>query len=456
MQTFTLVIICCITLAEFLVQLLNLPEILRFLPEALSAVVILYVLVAGTRDRFRLVAPKYWIVFGALALVLICGIINGEPGAGPVISASRFYLRAVPLFFLAAVLPLSEIQLRRQLRWLLAIALIQAPVAVYQRWVVQAAGRFSGDDVKGTLLDSGILTIYLICGIAVLTGLLMRGRIRGRWYALLFILLIIPTTINETKVTVFYLPMAILIALIVGAAPGKRLRYVSAGLLGLIVTGALFVPVYNLTQANNPYKNEKDITTLFTNEKLMGRYLSSDVSGVGTKKDVRRVDAIVVPLQFLAKDPVRLAFGLGTGAVSPSNLGRSFQGDYHLLFKKFLIISFAYFLLEFGIFGVMLILVLFWMVFADTLAVARNDKDSLFGALAVGWAAVVAIFAIDIVYTNFHEFASVTYLYWYFSGLICARCMAIAYEKRSRSNQATALASARRLGHANLKEIGPA
>jgi hypothetical protein len=448
MHAFTLAIICCITLVDFLAQVLNLPAVLHFLPEAMSAVVIFYVLVAGTRDRFHLVAPKYWLVFGAMALVLLCGVINGAPGTGPVISGSRFYLRAVPLFFLPAVLPLSEIQLKRQLRWLLAIALIQVPIAAYQRWVIQAASRFSGDDVRGTLLDSGILTLFLVCGIAVLTGLLMRGRIGARWYALLAVLMIIPTTINETKVVAFYLPMAILIAVLVGAAPGKRLRYASVGLMGLIVTGALFAPIYNLTQVNNPYKNERDIAAFFTNEKQVSRYLSADVAGVGTKKDVRRGDAIVVPLQYLAKDPVRLAFGLGTGAVSPSNLGKNFEGEYHLLFKQFLIVSFTFFLLEFGIFGVALILVLFWLVFADTLAVARNDKNSLFGAFAVGWAAVVAIFALDIVYTNFHEFASVTYLYWYFSGLICARRMAIAYEKRSRSSEAALMPSAPRLGRA--------
>ena len=431
MQAFTLAIICCVTLAESLVQLLNLPGFLRFLPEAMSAVVILYVLVAGTRDRFRWVAPKYWIVFGALALVLLCGVINGAPGAGPVISGSRFYLRAVPMFFLPAVMPLSEIQLKRQLKWLLAIALIQVPVAVYQRWVIQAAGRFSGDDVRGTLLDSGILSLFLVCAIAVLTGLLIRGRIRARWYVPLVVLLIIPTTINETKVVVFYLPMAILISLFVGAAPGRRLRYAMVALLGLMAIGALYVPIYNETQVNNPYKSEKDIANLFTNQKQMSKYLSSDVAGVGTKKDVRRGDAILVPLQFLAKDPVRLAFGLGTGAVSPSNLGQSFQGDYHLLFKQFLIISFSFFLLEFGIFGVALILLLFWLVFADTLAVVRNDKNTLLGAFAVGWAAVVAIFALDIVYTIFHEFASVTYLYWYFAGLVCARRMAMAHENRA-------------------------
>src|SRR5580704_6024874 len=110
--------------------------------------VMLYVFVAGTRDRFRLVAPKYWLVFGALALVILCGIINNNPGAGPLITGLRFYFRAAPLFFLPA---------------LLALAFIQLPVAVYQRWVIMSAGRYSGDGVQGTLMDSGILSMLLIC-----------------------------------------------------------------------------------------------------------------------------------------------------------------------------------------------------------------------------------------------------------------------------------------------------
>jgi hypothetical protein len=75
-----------------------------------------------------------------------------------------------------------------------------------------------------------------------------------------------------------------------------------------------------------------------------------------------------------------------------------------------------------------LIGVLFWMMFSDTLTVARQDR-SLVGVVAIGWTGVVVIFALDIVYTIFHEFVSVTYLYWYFAGLICARCVALAKDR---------------------------
>ncbi len=431
MQAFTLTLLCCVMLSDFLVKVLGLPTLLRFLPEAMSGIVMLYVLFAGTRDRFHLVAPKYWFAFGAMLVVIICALVNNPTGVGPVLSGLRFDLRAAPLFFLAAVLPMSEANLRRQLKCLLALGLMQVPVAIYQRYIIEQAGRFSGDDVRGTVMDSGILSLYLICAVLILTGLLLRRRIRPHWYALLFFVLLFPTTINETKVTVIFLPLGLVATVMLAAEPGKKLKYMATGVVALLVAGALFIPIYNYTQAHNPYKNERDLTAFFTDQKRIGRYLSSDVGGLGTKKDVRRGDAIIVPLQYLAKDPVKLMFGLGIGAVSPSQLGKNFEGKYYLLFDKFLIISFTTFLLEFGLLGLMVIGVLFWMVFSDTLKVLRQD-DSLVGALATGWSGVVVIFAIDVLYTNFHEFTSITYLYWYFSGVICARCVSLAYEGRRR------------------------
>jgi hypothetical protein len=427
MQAFILALFCCVTLSDFLIQQLSLPPIARFLPEVLSGILILYVVVAGTRDRFRLVAPKYWLFFGAMALVMLCGIINSDPGAGPLISGMRLYLRAVPLFFLPAVLPMTEEQLKRQLNLLLTLAFVQLPVAAYQRWVIMSEGRSSGDPVQGTLMDSGILSIFLICAALVLTGLLLKRRIGRVSYAVLFLLLLFPTTINETKVTVILLPFGLLTTLILGADKGKRLRYAGTALGLLVVFGAIFVPIYDKMEQNYPYK--VPIVDFFTNQQQLNRYfVSKDArAGLGGTKAARRADAMRIPIEYLAKDPVSLAFGLGLGNASPSTLGKNFQGSYYTLFQSVLTLSFSFFILEFGILGVLLIAALFWMVFSDSLAVAHRDS-TLTGALAAGWIGVVAVFLLATIYTAYQYFTSITYLYWYFSGVICARAMSLRLE----------------------------
>jgi hypothetical protein len=429
MQALVYFIFFCAMFCDFLIDLFSLPSNIRFLPEACSLIVILYTLVAGTRDRFRFVAPKYWIVACALGLVILCGIINGDPGAGPLISGMRFYFRAAPLFLLPAVLRTSEKQLETQLKVILFFAFLQLPLAVYQRWLVISQGRFSGDSVTGSLSDSGILSMFLICVALVLTGMLLKHRIGKLKYLVIFLILLFPTTINETKVTVIFMPAGLLVTLLVGADPGKRLRYAFVAIGLLVVFGAIFVPVYNKMEEADP--RHIDIVEFYTSQKRLSYYLAtpekdSKETGLGGNTSARRADALTIPFQYLSKDPVKLAFGLGLGNASPSLTSKSFEGAYFPLFHNLLVISFAYFLLEFGVLGLILIGMLLWMVFWDSVAVARLD-DGLTGALAAGWTGVVVIFVIATVYTTFHFHTSVTFLYWYFAGVICARRMALLY-----------------------------
>lgn len=455
MQAFVIAIFCTAMLSDFLVEQFSLPPIARFAPEILSGLVILYVMVAGTHNRFRLVAPKYWLVFGALALVILCGIINNNPGAGPLITGLRFCFKAAPLFFLPAVLPMDEPRLRRQFKVLLALAFLQLPVAVYQRWVIMSAGRYSGDGVQGTLMDSGILSMFLICAVLVLTGLLLKHRIGKLPYLVLFLLLLFPTTINETKVTVIILPLGLLVTLFVGAEPGKRLRYTGIALAALIVFGAIFVPVYDKMEEGDP--DRIDIVDFFTNQQQLRQYVVANdkgrEAGVGGTQVAHRGEAISIPLQYLARDPVHLAFGLGLGNVSPSTMGKNFEGSYYRLFENIAVTSFACFVLEFGLLGVMLIGVLFCMVFYDGLSVARRD-DTLTGALAAGWTGVVAVFLVATVYNSFHFFTSVTFLYWYFSGVVCARATALARDAVHVPHPAVQFRSTPAVGPAALPSSG--
>lgn len=426
MQVFILIVMLLVTTSDFVAELLDLPPILHFIPEMLSLVLIVYIFIAGTRNRFELVAPKYWLAFAALAVVILCGIVNNGTGSGPIITGMRFYFRALPMFFLAAVAPVSDAQLRKQLKLLLAVGLLQLPVAVYQRWVIYSLDRYSGDDVRGTLQDSGILSMYLICAALVVLGMMLKRRIGKLWFTVLFFLLLFPTTINETKVTVIFLPLGLLLVLIIGAEPGKRLRYGALTMIALIAFGAIFVPIYDMLEEHNHYKVK--IVDFFTNEQQLDKYLVAQGrnrgTGIGGRKLSGRGDAVMVPIAYLSRDPVNLAFGLGLGSVSPSNLGKNFEGGYYRLFHSVLVTSFSYFILELGVLGVLLISFIYWLMFADSVFVARYDVG-LAGAIAAGWTGVVAIFFLGMIYNVFYQFPSVSYLFWYFAGVIAARRVAL-------------------------------
>jgi hypothetical protein len=416
-----------VTLGEFLSSTTKGIGMLKLIPEMLSAVVTLLVVLLGVRRSFRLVAPKYWLVFGTLVVVIVAGILSNGEGSGPILQGARLYLRAIPMFILPAVYPFTDKQLRQQLRVLLVIGLVQVPIACYQRWVILDAGRFSGDDVYGTLMESGILSLVLIGMVLVLTGQFLRKRISTRLFVLLFFFLLVPTMLNETKITVFALPIGLLTTIVTAAPPGKRMRIFLGGVSLLVAFGAIFVPIYDAMNANSPWKEGRTLEDFFTDQKTMANYMEQKKgASLGMGRDVRRGDAITVPLQYLSKDPVQLAFGLGMGNASTSNLGQAFTGDYNGLFEKFMITAFSVFLIEVGVFGVSLIFLLYWLLYKDTLAVARTDPG-LTGSIAAGWIGVVAITPLATLYQPLEAFTSVSYLFWFYSGLMAARRTQLTY-----------------------------
>jgi hypothetical protein len=428
MHYLVLAIIISVSLIDQLTASHILPKPLAFIPEVLSGLTVLYVVTAGARQRFQYVRTAYWFAFGGILLVMLCGAFANDVAPGPIFAGIRYYMRAIPLFFLPAVYEFKDWQIRQQLRLLLLFAMIQLPFAWHQRLLVIRTDRFSGDSVIGTLLDSSVLSIYLICAVCILTGLFLRQRISKVTYFVLFFYLLAATTINETKGTLILLPIALLTVVLVGSSPAKRARnfVLTVGIFVVFLAG--FIPVYDYLELKNPYYI--GIEQFFTNEKAVNNYLDTH-SGVGAKHDTGRIDAIVVPLKRLSNDPVQLAFGLGLGNASHSSLGPQFIGAYFPLYAGFLVSSFSYFLLEIGIFGTALVFVLYWLIFRDSLAVARSD-DSLTGSIALGWSGVALLVAVATPYKAMHVYESLSYLFWYFSGLVAARRMRLAFAARAQ------------------------
>ena len=418
MQYLTLLMVLSVTLAQYLSSIHFAPPLLRYLPEGLSVLCAAIVLLAGPRDRFRFVAPRYWLAFFATAAVMACGVLANDVAPGPLLEGLRFYLRAMPMFFLPAVVAVTESQLRAQLRLLLAIALLQVPLSVYQRYTIYALGHMSGDDVYGTLMISSIMSIFLVAVICVAAALALRGRLSKIAFCI-FVLLVIPTTINETKSTVFLLPLGLLTTLLAGSPPRKRLRVSVSAVLLLTVFVGLFVPIYDFfAVTNNPYPYTFE--SFFTDKKRVMTYLDRNTD-VGSRGEVGRVDAIVAPLQEFSSDPVHLMFGVGIYNASFSGLGNSYSGEYYPLLGRYAgETSASAFLVETGLLGLALALLLDWLVFRDAVYVAMHDR-SLFGALALGWLGIMVVVVISTFYKSLHYFESLSYLFWYFAGVIAAQ-----------------------------------
>jgi hypothetical protein len=421
MHVLMMITLCLASVCEAIALAWKPASLMKFVPEVMAIIIACAVFFEGVRKGFPNVATKYWIALGSMAFIVVCGILTNSVGSGPVFAGIRVYVRAIPLFLVPAVFTFTDEQIKTQVKLMLGIGLLQVPVSIYQRYVIWAAGRFSGDDVRGTAADSGILSIILICMALVLLGAYMRKQITATRFFILFFLLLLPTMINETKATVILLPIGLLTTIVAGSPTGQRLKVFTLGVVLLGVFGAILVPVYDWMAEKNPYKNEKHLMDFFTNSQEMNRYMETKGgAGVGTQHAVRRNDAIRVPIQYLSKDPVKLAFGLGIGNASHSNLGQNFEGDYYDLFQYFSVLSISTFMLELGMLGTALVLILYALLFFDAIAVAREDTG-LRGSLAIGWIGIVPVIVAATFYTSIHLFTILSFYFWYFGGMVAAR-----------------------------------
>jgi hypothetical protein len=409
-----------------------LPGPLKFLPELLSGVYAGYVVGAGLRTRFYRVPVRYLAVFGAIAVIILCGVLANDVASGPILAGMRYYLRGIPFFFLPAVISIGDGQLRRYLYFVLGLSFLQVPLSLYQRYALESSGHDTGDGVMGTVMDSGGLTLFLISAMCVLTAAMVRGRISKVAFTIMFVILLIPISINETKITAVLLPPALLATLLTGSEAGKRVRVFVTALGLLVISGAIYVPLYNYFNELNKSPDEQfTIAQVFTEEFLSSYLDTKSQVGKATVSQVGRVDALVVPLQILSADPVRFAFGFGIGNASSSNLGPSFSGKYYDVYGPFVVgFSSGTFLLELGVFGFALILLLHGMILRDALTVARQGRGFP-ELIAVAWVGTSFVIICGIFYTAPHVVELLNYCYWFFSGVVATRRTTLLQEQKA-------------------------
>jgi len=245
MHTLIVAAIVSVLSFEFLADLKWLPQLFKFFPEFFAIVAAVLIIVAGVRSRFQYVRSVYWLLFGAFLLIVICGAVVNRLEPGPIFAGLRIYLRALPFFFLPAVLELKENQLRVQLLLLLAFCLLQIPLAAAQRMATMARGGITGDETFGTLMSGSFLSLFLISAVCVLTGFFLRNRISAIKVFPLMILLLVPTMLNETKAVLVLVPVAFMTCFVVGAKRGTRLKNIVLGLVSVGCFIAIFIPVYD-------------------------------------------------------------------------------------------------------------------------------------------------------------------------------------------------------------------
>jgi len=414
----------------------NLGKIFNLVPELLSSLILLFVVLKIGADRSISISRGYVILGIVVSLHVVVGLLINLVAPGTILNGLRPYLKLIPIFLLPAVYQVSEMQMRRQLKFVLMLTVLQFPVAFYQR-LVEFRGVPTGDVITGTLGfgGSGALSFLLVAGIAVLFSFYLAGHIKTIRFLLLASLLFLPTTINETKVTLVLIPVALLLPLIYARGRHLRARHYAAFGAAAVVLIAGYVAIYDYVAAQ---LGREQLVSFVGSKKNATRYfyIGSDQGLEALKErsvgDVRlppeklsaydagrRLDNLILPLRYhYYNDPVRLWVGAGLGNTSESFI-KQFSGELGERVGesgKDMLMSLI--LWETGIGGVLFFLVFMYFLFRDAHRLAQQKTAAT--TFAIGWLAVLAMTLLTSAYINILYANALGYLLAYFSGYVAA------------------------------------
>ncbi|GBC60924.1 hypothetical protein DENIS_1884 [Desulfonema ishimotonii] len=387
------------------------PRSVTWMPEFLS--MIAGVVIASRfaiRGRFKL-HPKYLYLIFLYSTVLFVGTVLNATSSKVIIIGMRHYYKHLPFFLLPAVYDFSEKDVLRQLKLALFLLLMQCPLALYQRYI-EFKDRTTGDVITGTLEDSGSLSITLICAIGVVFAFYLKRKINVAVFLVFALMLLVPTTINETKVSIILLPVAFLLPALLCEG------YVNSGrvknLLIVILMGSIFLSVFVVIYDRQENAQGGGILSFFTDKKTRDKYLFEEDDRDEDSTNVRRGDALMLAYNYLSRDVYTVIVGLGIGNVMASMFNEAESGKFATMGAEKLTLTHLFW--ESGLSGVITYLCIYLCIFRDVMLLKkRNDA---FGTLALGWTSVFMIMVISLIYTNMGHQNVINFLFWYFSGLL--------------------------------------
>ena len=401
---------------EFVVQLVpSAPPRLSLLLDALIGVIAITVFVKILAERsWALIPARYFLLMLAFTYVCITGLILNAVPTDTAFAGSRYFFRYLPVVLLPFAFKLDEREQKLILGVFAFIFMLQLPVTVLQRFVFWS-DLVTGDEVRGTYGSSSSVAVMACIGLVFTLTFYIKGRIGAVRAGMLSLVLLIPPSLAEAKVT------PILIAVGVAVLVWQFRKQFSAGkmLLVSIATFAgitMFVVVYSvmyspeegvgyfevMTDDRYQYQYE-DIEApelelnLAERSDQLGKF--NPTAAIQTNREPGRIDSMLMPFQALwPNEPLTLLFGVGIGNMT-SNFGQG--GDYFYLTKSMSGASttISHLLWETGLFGCILYLYFLISLVFDCLKYS-HDREDFISVIAMAMVPTSAIMGLTLIYTN--------------------------------------------------------
>lgn len=418
------ILFASVFLFEYLSEkIILLPQKASFALDLIPVIVTLYIFLKFASSKKMVFPIKYLIVIVVLILVIIIGLLLNGTTPLRIVVGMRYYFKQLPLFFLPMVYLFTEKEVINQTKLLFLFLCLQTPVALYQR-LISYSGVNTGDVITGTTGSSTTLTIVILFGLTFLFSLYLNKRVSLLKFILFSLLVFIPATINETKITLVLLPFLLISASYFNSwnRLSDKIKKLAAAVMIAIVALSIFVPIYDHFMKE---RTETGVLEFFFQEEdELERYLYYGNRGQVEHQRIRRGDAIVLSITKQENDIGKLIFGCGMANVLSSNIGNlSFKEKKRLEYGPGMLL-FTNLVWELGFFGLAVHYIFLIMVFSD--AMKLRKIDSYFGVIGLSWCTITIMMIIFSIYTNYILISLINYLFWYFSGIVVSNSYRIS------------------------------
>jgi len=367
-------------------------------------------------------------------LVILGGLFIADATTGPFVGGLRLFGKYLIFFALPMACLPSAGQLRNQMLLLLALALIQLPVTVWQRFF-QYAGS-GGDFARGTVGTGAFNAIILISVSAGVVGAYCKKKIRPATAVILATVLLLPPALAEVKTAFILMPFAILFPILhARSANGDTRPSLASGVLVFVLALGAFVVTLDTTEntlnGRHSAEGEKfSLLALLTDKDRLLNYLAPQASGANTER-YGRIDGLLAPFSEFKDRPMLLLTGLGLGAITNSPI-ESFSADQHIELAKSGKGKSTYgrLLWEVGLLGMLLVLIGLAMLWRDARFLCKEQTE--YGALGLAMTAIVPIFVIAFFWRYLLTNNTVMCLLAYFAGLVVAKAAQLRQTERAQ------------------------
>ena len=393
-------------------------EFTWFIDLILIILLVRYLLLFPQHRRRPIPMPTKWIV-GFLIFAVFSALIN-QISAMTAFIGLRVLMKYSLLFIVLYSMDFSEKFIKRLFYLLFAIALIQIPVAIIElKFFVPAKVMGLWDLITGTFghNNTGILAVYLLEWIAFLVAIMVEQRRLRLRLLILILLLTIPPILGEAKA--FFL---VLVPLILFMLRREWIKRPTLALTIGVFTFLLFWGVDAILVKTGYWIAGRNPITYVTR---MNEIIEKDLAGVqkqvGVEKPTEgRFYQMNNALRFATSSPQALLLGFGPG-VGTFSFFAAYEAPTVKYYKAWEVSSashsLAWILLEYGILGTLLFLVLPFLLYRRAAILHRSDRED-YRILATAFQGLIFLYLADLFVTPVLQDDALGYFFWVTAAIV--------------------------------------